>query len=137
MNNFQVSNVSTCFSFPLGLRTWWLINFRCLRGGLGHLHDLNRRQLDREGRKEQGSSGRAWPRASCCDSHKACLGCVKEAPRMNVPWRCSLRASSGWFSDMLRLCGQGCEWKLNLRETRVVSLCINGCYSAPPNKLLK
>ena len=66
------------------------------------MHYLNRRQLVRERRKELGSSGRVWPTASCCDSHKACPVCVKEAPRMNVPWRCSLRASSGWFSDMLR-----------------------------------
>ena len=41
------------------------------------MHYLNRRQLEREGRKEPGTSGRAWPRASCCDSHKACPVCVR------------------------------------------------------------
>ena len=63
---------------------------------------LNRRQLEREGRKELVSSGNNLL-AICCDLYKDCPVCVKGAFRMNVPCRHSLRDHSGWFSDMLSL----------------------------------
>ena len=64
------------------------------------MYDLNRSQLEREGRKELASSGRAQPVAVICT---VCPVYVKGPLRMNMPRRCTLRAHSGCFTDMLRL----------------------------------
>ena len=63
---------------------------------------LNKRQLEREGKKELVSSGSNLL-AICCDLYKDCPVCMKGALRMNMPCRQSLKDHSGWFSAMLRL----------------------------------